>query len=232
MASGDALAAGSATRSRIASCLVWAVVALSLALAVTEELLSAPVEGRSVAQLMLYDAPWFAIALSWLVVGALVASRQPRNPIGWILLGLTLYAASTGVAEAYFNRYLAGEGGSHRWFDAAAWFSKSGSSWIPFVFVPLVFLPLYFPHGRLPSRRWRFVPWLGATGIVAFWFSEAFSAGPLYDFPELVNPYGIDHFLVEVPGIGSLLLLGAGLASVASIVMRFRRSTGAERQQI
>lgn len=232
MASGDALAARPAKRSRVASCVVWAPVALSLALLIVARLLAAPTEGRSFAESMLYEAPWFAIALSWVVVGALVASREPRNPIGWILLGLTVYAALTGVAEAYFNRYLAGEGGSERWFDAAAWFSKSGSSWIPIVFVPLVFLPLYFPHGRLPSRRWRLVPWCAAAGIAAYWFSEAFAAGPLYDYRRLDNPYGIDFWAVEVAGLGSLLLLGAGLAAVISIVVRFRRSGGVERQQI
>jgi len=235
MARGEAhevMPTASTTTSRAASRLAWALVAVALLLATVAELLSRGTAERSLADFLLYDVSWLAIAVSWLIVGALVASREPRNPIGWILLGLTVYATLVGVAESYFERYLAGSGGSQALFDAAAWFSKSGSAWIPLVCVPLIFLPLYFPHGRLPSRRWRFVPWLAATGIVAFWSSEAFSAGPLYDYPELVNPYGIDHFLIEVPGFGSLLLLAAGFASVASVVVRFRKSTGAERQQI
>jgi signal transduction histidine kinase len=221
-----------AAPSRTASRVVWAIVLVVLALAALATLVSPHVtEGDSVAEIVLYDVSWLAIAISWLTVGALIAARQPRNPIGWILLGLTLYAALLGLGDSYFERYLE-EGGSQRWFDLAAWISKSGSSWIPLVFVPLIFLPLYFPHGRLPSRRWRAVPWLGALGIVAFWFSEAFTAGPLYDYPEIENPYGIDHALMNVPGVGSILLLVAGFASVASVVVRFRRSTGAERQQI
>jgi len=228
----EVIATGGTAKSRAASRLAWSLVALAIGLAASAELLSAGTEERSITDVLLYDVSWWVIAASWLIVGALVASRQPRNPIGWTLLGLTLYATLVGVAESYFDRYLSGEEGSEMLFDASAWLAKSGSSWIPLVFVPLVFLPLYFPHGRLPSRRWRFVPWLGAVGMVAYWFSEAFSAGPLYDYPELVNPYGIDHFLVDVPGFGSLLVLGAGLASVASVVVRFRRSAGAERQQL
>jgi signal transduction histidine kinase len=218
--------------SRAATGAVSAVVLLTLAIVTLAEFVSPrTTQGDSVAEIVLYDVSWWAIALSWLIVGALIAARQPRNPIGLILLGLTLFAALLGLGDSYFERYLE-EGGSQRWFDLAAWISRSGSSWIPLVFVPLIFLPLYFPHGRLPSRRWRIVPWLGALGIVAFWFSEAFAAGPLYDYPEIENPYGIDHVLMNVPGIGSILLLVAGFASVASVVVRFRRSTGAERQQI
>lgn len=226
-----------ATRTRVApslavSRIVWAIVLITLVVATLAELVSPrATQGVSAAEIVLYDISWWAIAVSWLTVGALIATRQPRNPIGWILLGLTLYAALDGLGESYFERYLE-EGGSERWFDLSAWMSKSGSAWIPLVCVPLVFLPLYFPHGRLPSRRWRFVPWIGAVGILAFWFSEAFSSGPLYDYPEIDNPYGIDHLLVDVAGFGSILLLVAGLASVSSVVVRFRRAAGAERQQI
>lgn len=75
------------------------------------------------------------------------------------------------------------------------------------------------------------VSWL-AIGTAAFAFSEAFTAGPLSDSPRIVNPYGIDHPALDVAGVGGPLILVALLASVASVVVRFRRAQGVERQQI
>jgi signal transduction histidine kinase len=216
---------------RAASLLAWSAVVLALALAVVGAVLSPSLTQPSDED-TLYSAAWWAIAVSWAIVGALVASRQPHNAIGWILCGLTLYAGLIALADGYFSRYVAGETSARGWADAAAWVSKSGSAWIPLVLVPFVFLPLLFPHGRLPQGRWRLVPWCGAVGIAAFWFSQAFAPGPLYDHRELTNPYGLDHWAVEPLGLGSVLVLAAVLAAVASLVVRFRRSTGVERQQI
>jgi hypothetical protein len=172
---------------------------------------------------------WWVIASAWAVVGALIASRQPRNPIGWILCGLTLFVAITAPTEAYEERYYGGDGGSEAITEFAAWFASW--TWIPAVLVPFVYVPLYFPDGRLLSRRWRIVVSAGAVGIAGFAFSEAFTAGEL-DGREIQNPYGIDHFLIDVPGFGSLLTLGAIVAAVVSVVIRFRRAEGVERQQI
>lgn len=211
--------------------LVAVAVGLSLALVVTGKLLGGGAAGPRSAETLLYDLSWWGVALSWLIVGALIALREPGNPIGWILLALVVYASAVGVADGYFDRTLEG-GGTQPWADLATWISKSGTAWIPLVFVPLVLLPLYFPHGTLPSPRWRLVPWLAGVGIVSFWFSEGFAAGPLYDHPDLVNPYGTDHVLVDVLGFGSLLVLAAVIAAAASLVVRFRRAQGVERQQI
>jgi signal transduction histidine kinase len=177
----------------------------------------------------LYDIAWGVIAVSWAIVGALVASRQPRNPIGWILCALTLFGALTPPLEAYEERFYAGDGGSEAIAEFSAWFSNW--SYVPAVLVPLVFVPLYFPDGRLLSRRWRAVVWIGGIGIAGFSLSEAFTARELYG-RELQNPYGIDHFLVDVVGLAGILSLGAVVAAVVSVVIRFRRAAGVERQQI
>src|ERR687895_1181758 len=95
------------------------------------------------------DASSFAYVAIAGPVGALVATRHRRNPIGWILAGLTVWAGLDafirGLAE-----YLLAEG-SETWGERAAW--VSAWSFVPFVFVPAVFLPLLFPDGRLPSPR-------------------------------------------------------------------------------
>ena len=66
---------------------------------------------------------------------------------------------------------------------------------------------------------------------MAFAFSEASEPGPLYEYPDIVNPYGIDHIAVDVLGLGSILVPAAIIASVVSLVIRFRRAEGVERQQ-
>jgi len=219
--------AAPATR-RGATRLAWSCVALSFVLALSGQLLSL-VGGPDFGHSEVYDLAWWVIIVTLAIVGALVASKQPHNPIGWIMCALTLFASVVSLAGGYLDRYLAGEGGSRALAETAAWLNTWG--WIPLVSVPLAFLPLYFPHGRLPSRRWRVVPWCAGIGATAFAFSEASKPGPLYEYPEIVNPYGIDHIAVEVVGIGEILLPAAVIASVVSLVLRFRRAQGVERQQ-
>ena len=219
--------AAARTRRGATASLAWSAVVLSLALAVGGRLLSL---SAGAGPELLYDAPWLAILVSWVTVGALVASRQPQNPIGWMLCALSVFAGFVALAEGVLDRDLAADPGATGWGEAAAWFANW--AWAPLVAIPLAFLPLYFPDGRLPSRRWRVVPWCAGAGIAAFVFSEAFAAGPLHDYEQIVNPYGIDHVAVEVASAGSLLFAGAVVAAVASVVIRYRRAEGVERQQI
>lgn len=228
VSSGSHESRSPAPANRRASRLAWSLVALALLVALSGLVLWPP-WGEDVGHTVLYDLSWWAIALSWAIVGALVASRQSRNPIGWIFIGLTAFAALTSPVGSYEDRYFADAGGSKSAAEAAAWFASW--AWVPLVLVPLVFVPLYFPSGTLLSPRWRLVSWFGFVGIAGFTFSEAFTARKLYG-TEIENPYGIDHWLIDLPGFGSILALGAIVASVASVVIRFRRAESAERQQI
>jgi hypothetical protein len=94
-------------------------------------------------------------------------------------------------------------------------------------------LLLLFPDGRLPSSRWRPVPWgvaLGTAGCVA---GYALRARSLEDFPQIANPFGFDSPLVGLVGVaGSFVAASSMVASAVSLIVRLRRAGSVERQQI
>jgi hypothetical protein len=92
---------------------------------------------------------------------------------------------------------------------------------------------LLFPDGRLPSPRWRPVAWCAGLGITGFVVGYALDAGPLADFPQIVNPYGVDSPLVRVVQVAAaLVIVGSMVASAVSVIVRARRAGRVERQQI
>jgi hypothetical protein len=171
-----------------------------------------------------------ATVLTFTVVGAIVASRHPRNPIGWIFCTVGLVTGLDALAHGYTEFWLASGRGSRSFGETAAWFGTW--AWIVET-VALTFLLLLFPDGRLPSPRWRPAAWCAGLGISGFVVSYALDAGPLADFPQVVNPYGVDSPLVRIVGIaGAVLLVGSMVASAISLIVRARRAGRVERQQI
>jgi hypothetical protein len=160
------------------------------------------------------------------VVGALVASRRPENPVGWFFLGSAVCFAITGVATEYATYGLAGA-------QAMAWLQSW--LWLPGVSLLLVFLPLYFPDGRLVTPRWR---WLARTALVLCVGGALYSALSPGEIPAtegIVNPLGIEALRPVSDLLGPFVLvlfLAFPFASAASLVVRFRRSGSVERQQI
>jgi hypothetical protein len=172
-----------------------------------------------------------AVWLPFSVVGAIVASRHPRNSIGWLFCTTALVVGLGHLANGYAEYWLAGGWGSQSLGEAAAWFASW--VWIITLAVPTTFLLLLFPDGRLPSPRWRPVAWLAALGIIGLVLNYALAAGPLEDFPMVVNPYGVDSLLVSVVGIAAhLVVVGSMVASAISLIVRARHAGRVERQQI
>lgn len=159
------------------------------------------------------------------VVGGLVASRRPANPVGWFFLGSGGCLAITVVAAGYATYGLAGA-------KAMAWLQSW--LWVPGVMLLLCFLPLYFPNGRLVSRRWRWVVRLALFSCVTGAALSALSPGQIPN-AGVVNPLGIEALRPVFDLLGPVYLaLGFFLffASAVSLVLRFRRSGSLERQQI
>jgi hypothetical protein len=161
-------------------------------------------------------------ALAFATVGALIAARQPRNWVGWIFC----WSGLTGGAQFFLEEYtiyaLLSAPGSLPFGIAIAWVQN----WIwVLAATPLwAFLPLIFPHGRLPSPRWRPVAWLAAMSIFAAAVGFAFAPEPL-DSLSLSNPLTFPG--ADLVALIAILMIGAiGLVAAISLLARLRRSSG------
>jgi signal transduction histidine kinase len=168
-------------------------------------------------------------------VGALVASRYPRNPIGWLFLAIAFGVVLVGFRETFVAYALFTAPG----FPGATLVAWLGS-WIPLVAltsIPFVFL--LFPDGRPPSRRWRLVGWLAIASMGLLALGNIVVPGRLGGFNleriHIENPTGIQGLrgLANwVLALGAIGVLIAGVASVIALIVRFRRARGEERQQL
>lgn len=169
------------------------------------------------------------------LVGWLIASRRPRNPIGWIFLAVGLSQAGTAVAGQYALYGLVTNAGAVPLADVASWINAW--LWVP-GFVLLFVVVLVFPDGTLPSRRWRIVPWTAAIAILMTIVAQAIGTWGYRGLTLMAPPPSDtsgDPLLtacLAVATVGSMLVVPVGLASVAGIVVRFRRSGAVERHQI
>ena len=170
------------------------------------------------------------LALGFATVGALVSSRVPENPVGWLLLAIAVSFAVQGFADAYVA-----EPGKPA-AVAVAWVATW--AWYLWLYGAAMFLPLLFPAGRLLSRRWRLAVWVASAALAASILSAAFGSDALdVESPAMIsNPVAVGGALGEVVDIlgtvsDYLAVLGFVLA-VVSVVLRLRRSSGVQRQQV
>ncbi|HSJ51980.1 MAG TPA: histidine kinase [Actinomycetota bacterium] len=178
------------------------------------------------------QAPFIVAFAMFAVVGATILSRAPRNRIGALLLYGSGITASAFVGGEVMT-FLVDDGTtSGPLVLTAAVFSNVG--WILGIVPVLFFLPLLFPDGRLPSPRWRPLAWLNAATIGFVFMVVVFGEPRLTGSVESVaisNPLQIVDVEPPEAVFTALLLICLG-GSVASLVVRFRRASGVERQQI
>src|SRR5215212_2016706 len=217
-----------------ATWLAWSLVTLSVVLLASgialDQMTRSTAPGRPYYDPV--DAVFYlATVLTFSVVGAMIASRQPRNAIGWIFCGIGLVVGLNSFTGGYAEYRLAGGSTPGRLTETAAWFSSW--SWTLWVYVPTSFLLLLFPDGRLPSPRWRPVAWCAALGVIGFVAGYALEASRLEDFPQIMNPYGIDSpIVIMVEVVAAILAAASMVASAVSLIVRLRRAGREERQQI
>jgi hypothetical protein len=212
---------------RVAVGLAWSLAGLSVAMFVGSVVLfvltrveQSPGDRNMVdyiSRLFLY-VPFLAFP----IVGALVASRRPRNAIGWICLLSGLLWFSPGLGDAFIAYERATTDtltSSVKFLDALI-----TATWPWSVGLPGVYMILLFPDGRLPSRRWRaFALFAGAViALMPALFLLPVQGRQLEQYP----------WLVTVVSLSLLVLPACILASAVSLVLRYRRSGKEVREQI
>jgi hypothetical protein len=215
-------------RFRASSWLAWSLAGLSLTMFVA---------GVALTFLSLSGAPdtrpsstWgtvggllvFVPFLAFPLVGALIASKRPHNPIGWICL-------TTGLFWMLIFSVPAGSGPYPVTLDALV-----QVSWVPPVGLLGIYMILLFPDGKLPSRRWRPFAWFSGAVMVLICISFALVPGTLEDHPGVRNPFGLESYpwLEIVANFAVVLLPLCILTSAFSLLLRYRRSGGEVREQI
>jgi hypothetical protein len=181
-----------------------------------------------------FPAAWApALTLgTFMTVGTVIVFRQPYNTIGWLCYVAGLAGALAGFSGEY-ARYALGLQGD--WLPgglAMAWLNM----WVGIFWAGMVpsLLLLLFPTGRLPSPRWRPVAWASAVCVSAACVVRAVKPGPL-QISGQPNPLGIDRAQAILERLGvlvTLCLVLLMLLCAASVVLRFRRARGVERQQL
>jgi class 3 adenylate cyclase len=173
------------------------------------------------------------LPVGYAVIGALLASRRPRNPIGWIFLGISVFTALPGVATQYVLR------STHiQRLPLAPWVAWT-HDWMVLLVFPTglaVFFFLLFPDGRLQSARWRWVAggaialMLAGVGLVMVEQSIELTGSPSVRNPIGIHGVDLAHgflsFVFWLPGLAIVI------AAMAGTIWRGRRSTGELRQQL
>jgi hypothetical protein len=215
---------------RAAAWLAWSLAGLSVAMFVISIALTisssylAPATQPSGTGGTLADLLLFVPFLAFPIVGALIASKRPTNPIGWICLAAGLFWMLIVLEDS-----ISGAGPNPVWIDALIqWL------WVPPVGLLGIYMILLFPDGKLPSRRWRPLAWFSGAVMVLASVALTIAPGQLEGHPGVRNPFGIEGYPMVaqvLPGVIALLPMCI-LASAVSLFWRYRHSGGEVRQQI
>jgi hypothetical protein len=219
--------------------LAWALWGLAILALVTAAWLDHLLRQAGRLDLAALDATTLTVAASHLglaTVGAVVASRQPRHPVGWLLLLAFGVLGQGSFAVAVYADYgLLGRPGAlpAAWL-AARYFPATAAT----AFACLSFILLLTPTGSLPSAsaRWRWWAILTAATPIALLVTVALAPRPedqRYQSPA--SPFDLHGYggaLLAAYQVAFAVIFGAVVVAAASLVVRFRRARGTERQQL
>ena len=232
MAGARSTALGSSRLTGWKALAVWAAVPIDVA-TIIGSFIFVFVAGGSADGVLLGATVTIITVGTFGIVGALMVTRLPRNPIGWILwsTGITIAGSIFGNSYAQFS--VVSHDGSLPATVAIAFLSQA--TLLPLLGAVCIFVPMHFPDGRLPSIWWRKVARFSLVAVAVASILSAVTPGPLSGGSEVANPLGIAAFEGSTDAIGLLTaaaLLGPFVLSVASVIARYRTGTSIERQQL
>jgi hypothetical protein len=166
-------------------------------------------------------------------IGALIATRQPRNPVGWLFCATGLLAAVQFFGEEYAVFAVLAMPGRLPGGVFMAWLQNW--IWVLVALPQITLLPLLFPDGRLLAPRWRWLAWCAAGLTVVIAAITALEPGRMQNFSLIDNPVGLfpsqaawDFVFYALYGLAS----ATGFAAALSLALRLRRGGATERQQL
>jgi two-component system NarL family sensor kinase len=225
--------------SRPTGLLAWSLCALSLTFVIVWALFRflnfpTPTPEQGVYLWTLPLEIWgLLVSVLFTTIGALVASRQPKNTIGWIFCAMGLLFTSSDASGQYAIYAVVSSPGSLPGGATAAWLEAFLNG--PIIFTVFALLLLLFPDGRTASHRWRAALWLDLIAAVLL-FVGFFKPGPMETSSlSVANPFGIKQIgalLNALSNVGLYLALALTAVGAVSLMVRFRRSGAEERQQI
>src|SRR3712207_2886411 len=212
-------------RARRASWLAWSIWALCVVLFATTLLLlflTPPIASKPTAEA--FTVLFRVMALSFPTVGAFVASRRPKNSIGWIFCGVGLLTGVRSFAEVYAEYALVARVGSLPGGEYMAWIA----SWLgpPVVALAVPLVLLVFPEGKLLDRLWWIVVWVAAVGVALVTLDAALWPWVYTWTPGYVdNPLGVTKdvhatFIVPLSEYGALLLMVSWVGAAVAVIVR------------
>ena len=207
--------------------IVWAVFILDLAFVTAVWVIAGPSPDVGWLQLL-----FVAMVVSLGSVGSLVATRKPRDPVGWLLVLAALMTTIAISGADYVRLSMERFDGSLPGTIALAWLQ--GVVFLPAFAIVFVIVPLFFPEGRLLSRRWRWVVVLAIVAIAVIVMPSAFDPGLLTN-TNVDNPLAIQGFqgLDDVLGLANLLMVVILFPlALSACVLRYRRGSRTTRQQL
>jgi hypothetical protein len=218
-------------KARTATRLAWSICALCVVGTIGGIVLGV-LNGHS----HLDDAATAVALLSYPVVGALIAARQPHNLVGWALCAVGLCFTLALAGDPYARYALLTAPGS---LPGGVWVAWAGTmAFAPIFTLVVVLLPLLFPTGRLLSPRWRLVAGSGVAFMVLALVGNGLQPGivSVSGVGVVDNPVAVraawTPWLDRLISLAALLLIPCIAGAVAAVVVRFRRARGVERQQL
>jgi hypothetical protein len=169
------------------------------------------------------------IPISFSIIGAIIASRLPDNPLGWLLCAAASVSAVAHFSGEYAIYALLAQPDTLPAGEVLAWLTSW--VWIPFIgFLVISFL--LFPDGHLPGRRWERLVWLTVllSSAGAVW--QAFSTGVIDSLGTIRNPLGYEDLPKANEPVQIIMFALLFVTVAPSLFVRMRRARGIERQQI